>query len=297
MKLPRLATAVLGCVLLAGFVQAQEQTGTLEKIKASGSITLGHRESSIPFSYYDDKQQVVGYSQEIALKVVDAIKDQLQLPGLKVRLNPVTSQNRIPLIQNGTVDLECGSTTNNAERQKQVAFSDSIFVVGTRLLAKKNSGLTDFGDLAGKTVVTTAGTTSERLLRKLNEDKKLGMNIISAKDHGESFLMLETGRAGAFMMDDALLYGELAKAKRPGDWAVVGTPLSLESYGCVLRKDDPAFKQLVDATIAEVQTSGAAKAIYSKWFENPIPPRGLNLNFPLSPEMVKLYAHPNDQAL
>ena len=296
MKLPRLATAVLGCVLLAGFVQAQEQTGTLEKIKASGSITLGHRESSIPFSYYDDKQQVVGYSQEIALKVVDAIKDQLQLPGLKVRLNPVTSQNRIPLIQNGTVDLECGSTTNNAERQKQVAFSDSIFVVGTRLLTRKDSGIQDFPDLAGKTVVTTAGTTSERLIRKLNEDKNMKMKILSAKDHGESFLMLETGRAVAFMMDDALLYGELAKAKRPGDWIVVGTPQSLEAYGCVLRKDDPAFKQLVDATIAALQKSGEAKKLYTKWFENPIPPKGLNLNFPLSEEMQKLYANPNDQA-
>ena len=296
MKLPRLATAVLGCVLLAGFVQAQEQTGTLKKIKDSGSITLGHRESSIPFSYYDDKQQVIGYSQEIALKVVDALKRELQLPGLKVRLNPVTSQNRIPLIQNGTVDLECGSTTNNAERQKQVAFSDSIFVVGTRLLTRKDSGIEDFPDLAGKTVVTTAGTTSERLIRKLNEDKNMKMQIVSAKDHGESFLMLETGRAVAFMMDDALLYGELAKAKRPGDWIVVGTPQSLEAYGCVMRKDDPEFKQLVDATIAGLQKSGEAKALYTKWFETPIPPKGLNLNFPLSAEMQKLYANPNDQA-
>ncbi len=215
MKPTSLPLAFLGCIVLAGAVQAEEPTGTLKKIKDSNSITLGHRESSIPFSYYDDKQQVIGYSQEIALAVVDAIKHELNLPDLKVKLNPVTSQNRIPLVQNGTIDLECGSTTNNTERQKQVAFSNSIFVVGTRLLTKKDSGIKDFADLAGKNVVTTAGTTSERLIRKLNEDKKMDMKIISAKDHGESFLTLETGRAAAFMMDDALLYGEIAKAKRP----------------------------------------------------------------------------------
>jgi len=297
MNLPRLRIAAFGAILLAGAVQAQEPTGTLKKIKDAGSITLGHRESSIPFSYYDDKQQVIGYSQEIALKVVDALKRELKLPDLKVRLNPVTSQNRIPLVQNGTIDLECGSTTNNTERQKQVAFSNSIFIVGTRLLTGKDSGIGGFDDIAGKTVVTTAGTTSERLLRKLNDDRKLDLKIVSAKDHGESFLMLETGRAAAFMMDDALLYGELAKAKRPGDWVVVGTPQSLEAYGCVLRKDDPEFKKLVDATIAGLQRSGEAQALYTKWFERPIPPKGLNLNFPISAEMVKLYANPNDQAL
>ncbi len=295
MKLPRLSSLVFGCTLLAGAAQAPADT--LEKIKDAGSITLGHRESSIPFSYYDDQQRVIGYSQDIALRVVDAIKRELQLPDLQVRLNPVTSQNRIPLIQNGTVDLECGSTTNNTERQKQVGFSTTIFVVGTRLLTKKASGIQDFSDLAGKNVVTTAGTTSERLLRKLNEDKQLNMKIISAKDHGESFLTLETGRAAAFMMDDALLYGELAKAKRPGDWVVVGTPQSLEAYGCVLRKDDPVFKTLVDTTIAGLMTSGEAQKLYAKWFESPIPPKGLNLNFPLSAEMVELYRNPNDRAL
>jgi glutamate/aspartate transport system substrate-binding protein len=292
---------MIGCLLLAGgiqaAVQAQEPIGTLQKIKEANTITLGHRESSIPFSYYDDQQQVIGYSQEIALQVVEVIKRELGLPDLKVRLNPVTSQNRLPLVQNGTVDLECGSTTNNSERQRQVAFSNSIFVVGTRLLTRKDSGIQDVGDLAGKTLVTTAGTTSERLSRKLNEDRKLGMRIIAAKDHGESFLMLETGRAAAFMMDDALLYGELAKARRPDEWVVVGEPQSLEAYGCLLRKDDPAFKRLVDATIAGLQTSGEARRIYARWFESPIPPKGLNLNFPLSPAMVELFANPNDRAL
>lgn len=270
--------------------------GTLDKIKASGTITLGHRESSIPFSYYNDQQQVIGYSHEVMLKVVDAVKAELKLAKLDTKLMPVTSANRITLIQNGTVDIECGSTTNNTERQKQVAFSNTIFVIGTKLMAKKNSGINDFPDLAGKNVVTTAGTTSERLIRKMNEDKGMKMNIISAKDHGESFLTLETGRAVAFMMDDALLYGEMAKAKKSGDWVVTGTAQSKEAYGCMMRKDDPAFKKVVDAAIAKLQTSGEAEKIYTKWFMNPIPPKGLNLNMPISAEMKALYAAPNDKA-
>ncbi|MGH8770093.1 MAG: glutamate/aspartate ABC transporter substrate-binding protein [Burkholderiales bacterium] len=285
---------VLGFVAIS--VSAQELTGTLKKIKDSGSITLGHRESSIPFSYYDDNQQVVGYSHELMMKVVEAIKQELKTPNLKVGLNPVTSQNRIPLVQNGTVDLECGSTTNNTERQKQVAFSNSIFVIGTRLLTKKDSGIKDFPDLAGKNVVTTAGTTSERLIRKMNDEKKMNMSIISAKDHGESFLTLETGRAVAFMMDDALLYGELAKARNAKDWIVTGTPQSFEAYGCMLRKDDPQFKKLVDATLAKAMQSGETEKIYKKWFLSPIPPKGLNLNFPMSKEVTALYKNPNDKA-
>ncbi|MBN9698103.1 MAG: glutamate/aspartate ABC transporter substrate-binding protein [Zoogloea sp.] len=290
----KLAATCLIFAALAQPVLAQESP-TLKKIKDSGTIALGHRESSIPFSYYDDKQQVVGYSQELMLKVVDAVKAELKLPTLAVKLTPVTSQNRIPLVQNGTVDIECGSTTNNAERARQVAFSNTIFIIGTRLMTKKESGIKDFPDLGGKNVVTTAGTTSERLIRKMNEEKKLGMNIISAKDHGESFLTLETGRAVAFMMDDALLYGEMAKAKRPADWLVTGTPQSFEAYGCMMRKDDPGFKKLVDTALAKAMTSGEAEAIYKKWFTQPIPPKGLNLNFPLSDSMLKLYKAPNDR--
>jgi len=294
----RIRSAVLlALTLIAAPALAAELTGTLKKIKDSNSITLGHRESSIPFSYYDDQQQVIGYSHDFQMKVVDAIKRDLNLPNLQIRYNPVTSQNRIPLMQNGTVNIECGSTTNNLERQKQVGFSDTIFVIGTRLLTRKDSGIKDFGDLAGKTVVTTAGTTSERLLRKMNEDKKMGMNIISAKDHGESFLTLETGRAVAFMMDDALLYGEMAKARRPGDWIVTGTPQSREAYGCMVPKDDASFKKVVDSAIANVMTSGEAEKIYARWFMNPVPPKGLNLNFPMSDDMKALYRNPNDNAL
>ncbi len=290
--------AALAAVLSTSAVlpaHAQESL-TVKKLKDTGSITLGHRESSIPFSYYNDQQQVIGYSQELMLKAVDGVKEQLKLSKLDTKLMPVTSANRITLVQNGTIDIECGSTTNNLERQKQVGFSTTIFVIGTKLMTKKDSGIKDFPDLAGKNVVTTAGTTSERLLRKMNEEKQLKMNIISAKDHGEAFLTLETGRAVAFMMDDALLYGEMAKAKKPGDWIVTGTAQSKEAYGCMVRKDDPEFKKLIDAALTKAMTSGEAEKIYAKWFLNPIPPKGLNLAMPLSDEMKALYKAPNDKA-
>lgn len=291
-----IAALVAALGMLATGAQAQE-SGTLKKIRDTGTITLGHRESSIPFSYYDDKQNVIGYSQDYALKIVDAVKQKLNMPGLKVKLVPITSQNRIPLVQNGTIDIECGSTTNNLERQQQAAFSNTIFIIGTRLMTKKDSGIHDFADLKGKTVVTTAGTTSERILRKMNQDKNMGMNIISAKDHGESFLTLSTGRAVAFMMDDALLAGERAKSSNPGDFVIVGTPQSREAYGCMMRKNDPDFKKVADDAIAKVQTSGEGEQIYRKWFESPIPPKGLNLNFPMSDEMRALFKSPNDKAI
>jgi glutamate/aspartate transport system substrate-binding protein len=296
----RLVAALLACLAASAPAFAEEPSGTLKKIKDTGVIALGHRESSIPFSYYDDKQQVIGYSHDLALKVVEAVKKELKLPKVEIKLVPVTSQNRIPLVQNGTVDLECGSTTNNLERQKQVAFSNTFFIVGTRFLAKVDAvkkGLKDFPDLAGKNVVVTAGTTSERLLRKMNEEKKMNLNITSAKDHGESFLILESGRAVAFMLDDVLLSGEIAKAKHPKDWVVTGTPQSREAYGCEMRKDDPAFKALVDATIAKLETSGEMAKIYDKWFRHPIPPKGLNLDFPMSEEIKALFKNPNDKAI
>jgi glutamate/aspartate transport system substrate-binding protein len=289
-----LVLATLG--FIAASAHAQD-SGTLKKIKDTGVISLGHRESSIPFSFYDDKQNVIGYSQDYALKIVDAVKQKLNMPNLKIKLVPVTSQNRIPLVQNGTVDIECGSTTNNAERQQQAAFANTIFIIGTRLMTKKDSGIKDFPDLKGKTVVTTAGTTSERLLRKMNQDKNMGMNIISAKDHGDSFLTLSTGRAVAFMMDDALLAGERAKSNNPGDFVIVGTPQSREAYGCMMRKNDPEFKKVADDAIAKVQTSGEGEVIYKRWFESPIPPKGLNLNFPMSDDMRALFKNPNDKAI
>jgi glutamate/aspartate transport system substrate-binding protein len=296
MHITKLVSAALIAAAFATAPALAQESPTLKKAKETGSLTLGHRESSIPFSYYNDQQQVIGYSQELMMKAVEGIKENLKLAKLDTKLMPVTSANRITLVQNGTIDMECGSTTNNLERQKQVGFSTTIFVIGTKLLTKKDSGIKDFPDLAGKNVVTTAGTTSERLLRKMNEDKKMNMNIISAKDHGESFLTLQTGRAVAFMMDDALLYGEIAKARKPGDWIVTGTAQSEEAYGCMLRKDDPEFKKVVDAALTKAMLSGEAEKIYAKWFMNPIPPKGLNLNMPMSDEMKALYKAPNDKA-
>lgn len=294
---PRVLSAAIAAALISSPVVAAELTGTLKKIKETGTITLGHRDASIPFSYLaDDPSKPVGYSHDLQLKVVEAIKKELGLADLKVRYNLVTSQTRIPLVQNGTVDIECGSTTNNLERQKQVDFSVGIFEVGTRLLVKKSAGINDFDDLKGKNVVTTAGTTSERLLKSMNAEKKMGMNIISAKDHGESFLMLESGRVAGFMMDDALLYGEMAKAKQPDQWVVTGKPQSFEIYGCMMRKDDPAFKKVVDDAISATFASGEINGIYDKWFMQPVPPKNLNLNFPMSDELKKLIATPTDKS-
>ncbi|MGH8332236.1 MAG: glutamate/aspartate ABC transporter substrate-binding protein [Pseudomonas sp.] len=293
---PHLLGAAIAAALISTPVFAAELTGTLKKIKESGVITLGHRDASIPFSYIADASgKPMGYSHDIQLKIVEAIKKDLDLPNLQVKYNLVTSQTRIPLVQNGTVDVECGSTTNNVERQQQVDFSVGIFEIGTRLLSKKDSPYKDFTDLKGKNVVTTAGTTSERILKSMNADKQMGMNVISAKDHGESFQMLESGRAVAFMMDDALLAGEEAKAKKPDDWVITGTPQSFEAYACMVRKDDPAFKKAVDDAIVGLYKSGEINKIYSKWFESPIPPKGLNLNFPMSDKVKDLIANPSDK--
>lgn len=284
-----------------GLAHAEEagatHSATLDKIAKNGVIVVGHRESSVPFSYYDNQQKVVGYSQDYSNAIIEAVKKKLNKPDLQVKLIPVTSQNRIPLLQNGTFDFECGSTTNNLERQKQAAFSNTIFVVGTRLLVKKNGPVKDFADLKGKAVVVTSGTTSEALLNKLNDEQKMNMRIISAKDHGDSFRTLESGRAVAFMMDDALLAGERAKAKKPGEWEIVGKPQSEEAYGCMLRKDDPEFKKLMDETIAQAQTSGEAAKWFEVWFKKPIPPKNLNMNFDLSDEMKATFKNPNDKAL
>ncbi|AOE40559.1 amino acid ABC transporter substrate-binding protein [Pantoea agglomerans] len=297
MQLRKVALSLLLISAAAGAAQAEDLSGTLKKINDNGVIVVGHRESSVPFSYYDNQQKVVGYSQAYSNAIVEAIKAKLNKPDLQVKMIPITSQNRIPLLQNGTYDYECGSTTNNLERQKQAAFSDTIFVIGTRLLVKKDGPIKDFADLKGKTVVVTSGTTSEVLLHKLNDEQKLDLRIISAKDHGDSFRTLETGRAVAFMMDDALLAGERAKAKKPDNWEILGTPQSKEAYGCMLRKDDPQFKALVDETIAKAQTSGQAEKWFDTWFKQPIPPKNLNMNFELSDDMKALFKTPNDKAL
>ncbi|WLP94909.1 glutamate/aspartate ABC transporter substrate-binding protein [Psychrobacter sp. M13] len=274
---------------------AANPNGTLQKIKDSGTIVVGYRDSSIPFSYVaDDPNQPMGYAHDLEMKIVEAVKENLNMPDLEVRYNLITSQTRIPLVQNGTVDFECGSTTNNVERQEQVAFSNGFFEIGTRLLTKADGGVTGFDDLAGKRLVTTAGTTSERYIRQFVDENSLDTDIISAKDHGEGFLMLENGRADAFMMDDVLLAGEKAKAKNPAEWVIVGEPQSFEIYGCMMRKDDPEFKTVVNDALNQTFSSGEINSIYDKWFLNPIPPKNVNLSFEMSDNLKALIANPHD---
>jgi glutamate/aspartate transport system substrate-binding protein len=293
MKLAKLITVLIGAGVIAGAAQAQESP-TLKKIKDSGAITIGVRDSSIPFSYLDDKQSYQGYSIDLCMKAVTAIQKHLGMTQLNVKMNPVTSATRIPLMANGTIDLECGSTTNNVERQKQVAFAPTTFVSGNRLLAKKTANINSLDDLKGKTLVSTAGTTSMRQVTALNTEKNLGMNILSAKDHAESFLMVETGRAVAFLMDDILLASLAATSKSPADYAITRDALELEPYGIMMRRDDPGFKKVVDDAITGVFKSGEINRIYAKWFQSPIPPKGVNLNWPMGEQLKKVIAKPTD---
>jgi glutamate/aspartate transport system substrate-binding protein len=270
------------------------QDGTLKKIKDTGAITIGHRESSVPFSYYDDKQQVVGYAMDLCNKIADAVKKELKVDKLETKLNPVTSATRIPLIANGTVDLECGSTTNNLERQQQVSFTITHFVTANRFVSKKSANLKVVDDLKGKTIVSTSGTTNLKQITEIGAQKNLGLNILAAKDHAEAFLMVETDRAAAFVMDDILLYSLVAGSKAPNDYVISADALSVEPYGIMLRRGDAAFKKVVDTAMVNVYKSGEINAIYDKWFLKPIPPKGINLNVPMSAQFKKVIASPTD---
>lgn len=287
---------VFAALALAGtvFAHAQEPGGTIEKIRESNRITVGYRESSIPFSYLDDQQKPIGYTIDICMRVIEKLKTELKLPNLETQLNPVTSATRIPLMANGTVDLECGSTTNNLERQKQVAFAPTTFVAATRLVAKKSANIKSLNDLKGKTLVSTAGTTNLKLLTQLNAQRDLGMNILPAKDHAEAFLMVETGRAQAFGMDDGILLGIVANAKNPADYVITSEALSVEPYGIMLRRDDPAFKKLIDNAVISLFKSGEINKIYAKWFESPIPPKNVNLGLSMADALKKVIANPTD---
>jgi len=293
---PKVGLALIATAIALA-ANAQELTGTLKKIKDSGTVTIGNRESSIPFSYLDDKQQPVGYSMDLCNKVVDAIKAELKMPDLKVAYNPVTSQNRITLMQNGTIDLECGSTTNSVDRQKQVSFGNTTFVTGIKMLVKVDSGIKDIGQLNGKAVVTTTGTTSDALIKQNEKGKSIDVKNIYGKDHADSFLMVESGRAAAFVMDDVLLAGLIANAKNPKEFAIVGEALRVEPYGIMIRKDDPQFKALVDKTLSGLMKSGEINKIYDKWFMNPIPPKNINMNLPMSKELKDAIANPNDKGV
>jgi ABC-type amino acid transport substrate-binding protein len=276
--------AVSGLALLSLGASAQVAP-TLDKVKADGVITVAHRESSIPFSYLGGEGKPVGFGWEICGRIVEQVKKATGRADLKVNTLPVTSANRIPLVQNGTVDIECGSTTNNSDRAKQVAFSVNYFYTGTRFLVKSDSGIKAMTDLKGKQVVTTAGTTNFQVLRAANQRQNAGFELMTAKDHSESALLVEAGRADAFGMDDILLYGLRAAAAKPESLAVVGEPLQVEPYAIMLRKDDPAFKKIVDDTVAGLMKSGEFEALYKKWFMSPIPPKNINLNAPMSKEL------------
>jgi glutamate/aspartate transport system substrate-binding protein len=285
----------LAAALCASPAMAQELTGTLKNIKETGAITLGHRDSSIPFSYLDDNQKPIGYAMDICYKIVEAVKKELKLDKLEVKLTPVTSSTRIPLLANGTIDLECGSTTNNTDRQKQIAYTNTHFLTASRFVSKKSSKINSIDDLKGKSVVSTSGTTNIKQLTEANAARNLSINIIPAKDHAEAFLMVETDRAVAFVMDDILLASLVAGSKEPDAYVISKDAFSKpEPYGIMLRKDDSAFKKVADAATAALYQSPEGTKLYEKWFMAKIPPKGLNLNVPIGPEQKKSFAKPSD---
>src|SRR5215475_1960798 len=284
------------CFGLAAPARAEDLGPTLQKIKEQGVFTIGHREASVPLSYLDGEQKPVGFAVELCQLVAEKIKAKLGLPGLRVTYLPVTSSTRIPLVANGTIDIECGSTANNIPRQQQVAFSVTTFAPQFRWIALKSSGVKSADDLKGKPVILTAGSNTNGFVLKLNADKALGMTILQGKDHAESFLYVETGRAAAFMEDDILLAGLKAGSKNPNAFVFLQNEYLSDPYALMFRKDDKVFKQLVDEALTEAMKSGLYAKLYTKWFESPIPPKGINLAFPMSEKLKGLVANPNDKA-
>ena len=299
MPKPRLPFSFLlaAALVLPALCASAQESDTLAKIKASGAITFGYRESSFGFSYLDGNLKPVGYSIEICKRIVEAVKSELRMPAIEIRYQAVTSANRIPLVQNGTVDIECGSTTNLVERQKQVAFSPDIFRYNVRMLVKADSGIKSIADLQGKTVVTTTGTTSFRLLREADKGRSLEVTSLGGKDHSDSFLLVESGRAQAFVLDDILLAGQLANARNPKDFVITGESLRTENQSLMFRKDDPAFKAIVDRVVSGMMKSGEMETLYGKWFTSPIPPKGININYPLNAETKEAFANPSSKGI
>lgn len=294
MKMKLLATPLMTLMLGALPAYAAEDSATLAKIAERSEITVGHRDGAVPFSYYDDQQKPIGYAMEICARVVDAVKAKLGKPDLKVSYMAVTGTTRIPLLVNGTIDMECGTTTNNAERQKQVTFSTTNFVAGIRILSKKDAPVASMADAKGKTVVTLSGTTSVKLINAANTAENLGLTILSAKDLAEGMLTLETDRAVALIFDDVSIAGAAATSKAPQDYQMSSDPLSVEPYGIMLRRDDDGFKSVVNDTIEGLYKSGEINGIYETWFTQPIPPKSINMNFPMSAQLKKVIANPTD---
>jgi glutamate/aspartate transport system substrate-binding protein len=274
---------------------AQDLEGTLKKIKETGIVTIGYRETSLPLSYLDDKLMPVGFSIELCKHVVDAVKAKLGMPDLTVKYNPVTSATRIPLVANGTVDIECGSTANMTIRQQQVGFSYTFFVPQFKWIVRADSNIKSADDLRGKTVAVTAGTNTAVFVNKMNNEQNLGMTIMQGKDHAESFLLVETGRASAWMEDDVLLAGFRANAKSPADFKLLDKSYPSDPYALMIRKDDAQFKALVDETLAQLMRAGEFEKLYIQWFERPIPPKGVNMDLPMSDALKHDIREPNDK--
>ena len=292
-----IALTTMACLLIGASAPARTQDleGTLKKVKETGTFAIGHRESSLPLSYLGEDLQPVGFSIELCKHVVDAVKAKLGTPGLTIKYSPVTSANRIPLVANGTVDIECGSTANMSSRQKQVAFSYTFFVPQFKWIMRAGSGIRSADDLRGKTVAVTAGTNTALFVNKMNNEEKRGLTIMAGKDHAESFLLVETGRASAWMEDDILLAGFRANAKSPADFRLLDQSYPSDPYALMMRKDDAPFKALVDETLARLMRSGEFEKLYVQWFERPIPPRGINIELPMSDALKRDIAEPNDR--
>jgi glutamate/aspartate transport system substrate-binding protein len=283
-----LTSIFLAITAFTSVVQAQELNGTLKKNKDTNTITIGHRETSTPFSFLDDKQQPIGYSMDLCLKVVDAVKRRIGAPQLQVKYIPVNPQNRLPLVANGTLDMECGVTTNNEERQRQVGFTYNTYITGLSLMTRKGANVTKLTDLKGKIVSVAAGSTNERLIRRFSEEQKLDINVMAAKDTGEAFLLLETDRADAYASDEILLFSQRSKTKTPANFEVVGGLLSFEPYSIVIRKDDRDFEKVANDALAAVFKSGEIQAIYDKWFKTSA------LNVPMNAALKQAFASPNN---
>lgn len=277
--------------------QAQSPSGTLGKIKAAGEITLGHRDVSVPFSYLDENQKPVGFAMDLCSGIVEVVRTELKLPSIRTKLQPVQLSTQIPLIQNGTIDIVCGPATNTLERQKVVAFSNTIFVSSIRAVVKNDAPIKRFEDLNDKPVSLTTGSTSIALLASHAQEKNFQTKNVMSADHAASFLALTTGRSEAFVMDDILLASLIANSAKPGDWRIIDDSLRTEPYGLIIRKDDPEFKALVDKTLVTMMQDGQFQQLYAKWFMSPIPPKNINLNFPMTQPLKDAVAKPNDKGV
>ncbi|MBR0821578.1 transporter substrate-binding domain-containing protein [Bradyrhizobium liaoningense] len=293
----RLLSSLMFLTAVAAPALAQTPGGTLAKIKDAGEIRLGHRDVSVPFSYLDDNQKPVGFAMDLCARIVDAVKDELKLPTLQTRLQPIQLSTQIPLIENGTIDIVCGPATNTLERQKVVAFSNTIFVSSIRAVVRKDAPIKTFEDLKDRPVALTTGSTSITLLLARSQEKKFEVKQVLSPDHAASFLALTTGRSDAFVMDDILLAGLIASSQTPDNWRIIDDSLRTEPYGLIIRKGDPDFKALVDKTLGAIMKNGQFAELYAKWFTKPIPPKNVNLNFPMPAPLKDAVANPNDRGV